>query len=243
MTLHIRAPGASTLSASLARVDVPWAAQGAQALPDLPLPELRGGYAGIGKRAVDIVMSAIILVLIAPVLALLSALLWMEGGNPFFVQVRLGKDGRRFNMWKLRSMVPNADALLEAHLARDPALRHEWDLTQKLKRDPRITPIGRFIRMTSLDELPQVFNVLTGDMSLVGPRPMLPDQLALYDNPAAYFAVRPGITGLWQVEARNEAAFALRSYYDTLYVNRLSASADLGILLRTFKVMVRATGY
>jgi len=238
MTLHIRAPGAPALSAPVARVELPWTPKGAAGVP-----VLRGGYAARGKRAADIVLSVVILVLIAPVLAVLACALWLEGGNPFYVQVRLGKDGRRFNMWKLRSMVPNADALLEAHLARDPALRREWDLTQKLKRDPRITPIGRFIRMTSLDELPQVFNVLTGDMSLVGPRPMLPDQLALYDNPPAYFAVRPGITGLWQVEARNEAAFALRSIYDSLYVSRLSVGEDLRILMRTFRVMVRATGY
>ena len=203
----------------------------------------RGFYAAWGKRAFDILLSLAILFLAAPVLVALAAALWLENGKVFYVQVRLGKDGRRFRMWKLRSMVDNADQLLESYLARDPALRREWDLTQKLKRDPRITPVGQFIRMTSLDEVPQIFNVLTGDMSVVGPRPMLPEQLPMYDNPAAYFAVRPGITGLWQVEARNEAAFALRSLHDTLYVRRFSAWQDLRIMMRTFSAMVRATGY
>jgi len=203
----------------------------------------RGFYAGIGKRALDIVLSLAILIVAAPVLLVLAAALWLENGKVFYVQVRLGKDGRRFRMWKLRSMVDNADQLLDSYLAKDPALRREWDVAQKLKRDPRITRVGRFIRMTSLDEVPQIFNVLTGDMSVVGPRPMLPDQLPMYDNPAAYFAVRPGITGLWQVEARNEAAFALRSLYDTLYVSRFSPRQDLRIMMRTFSAMVRATGY
>ena len=206
-------------------------------------PAPTGHYAAFGKRAADIVLSLAILILAAPVLAVLAAALWLENGKVFYVQVRLGKDGRRFRMWKLRSMVDNADQLLDSYLARDPALRREWELTQKLKRDPRITRVGRFIRMTSLDEVPQIFNVLTGDMSIVGPRPMLPEQLPMYDNPGAYFAVRPGITGLWQVEARNESAFALRSLYDSLYVSRFSAMQDLRIMLRTFSAMVRATGY
>ena len=206
-------------------------------------PAPTGNYAAFGKRAADIVLSLAILILAAPVLAVLAAALWLENGKVFYVQVRLGKDGRRFRMWKLRSMVDNADQLLDSYLARDPALRREWELTQKLKRDPRITRVGRFIRMTSLDEVPQIFNVLTGDMSIVGPRPMLPEQLPMYDNPGAYFAVRPGITGLWQVEARNESAFALRSLYDSLYVSRFSAMQDLRIMLRTFSAMVRATGY
>jgi exopolysaccharide production protein ExoY len=235
MTLQLRPQEVPTLSAQYNAFSPPPARIGA--------PALHGSYPALGKRVMDIAFAAIILFLTAPVLAILGALLWLENGKIFYVQVRLGKDGRRFRMWKLRSMVDDADQLLESYLARDPALRREWTVSQKLKRDPRITPIGRIIRMTSLDELPQIFNVLTGDMSVVGPRPMLPEQLPMYDNPAAYFAVRPGITGLWQVEARNQSAFALRSMYDTLYVSRLSPLEDLRIMLRTFSAMVRATGY
>lgn len=209
---------------------------------DLP-PGLERPYARFGKRALDLALGGIALALSAPVLALLVLALWLEGSNPFFTQERLGKDGRRFRMFKLRTMVPDAEARLADCLARDPALRDEWDRTQKLKKDPRITPVGRLLRKTSLDELPQILNVLKGDMSLIGPRPMLPDQMPLYLHPAAYLGLRPGITGLWQVTARNEESFDLRAILDLRYAQRLSFALDLRILAATVRAVLRATGY
>jgi len=202
-----------------------------------------GLYPRAGKRVLDVVLASIALVLAAPVLGLLMLALWLEGGKPLYLQPRLGKGGRVFRMWKLRSMVVGADRKLEACLAADPALRREWELTQKLKRDPRITALGRLLRRTSLDELPQLVNVIKGDMSLVGPRPMLPDQLPLYLHPEAYLALRPGITGLWQVSARNEEAFALRAVLDRDYHDTLSLRRDLAIIGATFGAVVNATGY
>jgi len=202
-----------------------------------------GLYYKIGKRALDIVLGTIALILMLPVLLILTLVLWVESGNPFYFQPRLGKDGRVFRMWKLRTMVIGADRKLAECLAADPALQQEWDRTQKLKRDPRITPVGRLLRRTSLDELPQIVNVLRGDMSLVGPRPMLPDQLPLYLHPETYLALRPGITGLWQVTARNEEAFALRATLDRTYQETLSLGRDLRIIGATFGAVVQATGY
>ena len=139
-------------------------------------------------------------------------------------------------------MVPRADTLLEYHLRKNPEARREWDETQKLKRDPRITRIGCFLRKSSLDELPQLWNVLMGDMSLVGPRPMMVDQEALYPG-TAYFELRPGITGLWQISDRNASSFAERAKFDDRYLNSCSLSQDISILLQTTGVVLRGTGY
>lgn len=207
------------------------------------LPALSAPYAGVGKRALDLLLASIALILAAPVLVTLAFLLWIESGNPFFTQLRLGKDGKTFRMFKLRTMVPNAQQRLQEFLDADPVLRAEWELTQKLKKDPRITPMGRLLRMTSMDELPQILNVLKGDMSLVGPRPMLPEQLPLYLHPRAYTGLRPGITGLWQVTARNEQSFELRAVIDLRYAQRLSFWTDLKILAATVRAVLRATGY
>jgi lipopolysaccharide/colanic/teichoic acid biosynthesis glycosyltransferase len=193
------------------------------------------------KRALDIVLVLVGAVPVLLVLAVLCALIMRDGASPFYRQKRLGRNGRIFNMWKLRSMVPNAEALLEAHLAKDPAARAEWVLTQKLRNDPRITPVGRIIRKTSLDELPQLWNVLRGDMSLVGPRPMMVCQQNLYPG-TAYYALRPGITGLWQTSVRNESSFAERASFDTEYLRQVSFGTDLAILLRTVRVVLYGTG-
>jgi exopolysaccharide production protein ExoY len=139
-------------------------------------------------------------------------------------------------------MVDDAEAKLEDHLAADSSARHEWDTTQKLKADPRITSFGRFLRRSSLDELPQLWNVLKGDMSLVGPRPMMPEQAPLYSG-EAYYTLRPGITGLWQVSERNATAFADRAHYDARYEQDLSLVNDLRILMATVRVVLRGTGY
>lgn len=193
------------------------------------------------KRGLDILLVLLVAPIVLPLVALLAVLVALDGGSPFYSQDRLGLNGRRFRMWKLRSMITGADAALEAHLAANPAARAEWDRDQKLAHDPRITRLGKLIRRTSLDELPQLWNVLTGDMSLVGPRPMLPEQRALYPG-QAYFRLRPGLTGAWQVSDRNATTFAARAEFDLTYDRALSLLTDLTIILATFSVVLRATG-
>lgn len=199
-------------------------------------------YASFGKRFFDILAvlcaaPAVILVLL-PIMALIAR----DGGSPFYTQMRLGRGGKPYRIWKLRSMVVDADKKLAAYLEAHPEAKAEWDRTQKLKNDPRITKAGRLIRKTSLDELPQLWNVLTGEMSLVGPRPMMVSQKELYPG-EDYYALRPGITGAWQVSARNESTFAERASYDSQYRRRLSARTDAGILIKTVAVVCRATGH
>ena len=204
--------------------------------------EVSGIYQARIKRALDILAILICLPLVLPVLIGLALAVAFQGGNPFYRQARVGLGGRTFTMWKLRTMVPNADAALATYLQANPAARAEWARTQKLKDDPRITPLGAVLRRTSLDELPQLWNVLKGEMSLVGPRPMLPEQQGLYPG-TAYYAMLPGITGFWQVSSRNESAFAERAYYDTRYHRSLSFWTDLRTLLATVRVVTRATGH
>ena len=204
--------------------------------------ERSGLYRGLLKRGIDVLAVLLSLPVILPLIALLALLISLDGHSPFYRQKRLGRHGRIFTLWKLRSMVAGADAQLEAHLSADPAARAEWALTQKLKKDPRITAIGRVLRKSSADELPQLWNVLRGDMSLVGPRPMMPDQASLYPG-TAYYALRPGITGSWQVSARNDSSFADRARFDTDYERRVSAATDLAILLATVRVVLRGTGH
>ncbi len=200
-------------------------------------------YRGPGKRILDIFL----VLLTAPVSLLIvlgcALALWIESGNPFYRQDRLGVGGRRFSILKLRTMVKDADAVLERYLESDPVMAAEWRSTQKLKQDPRITRIGAMLRSTSLDELPQFWNVLTGDMSLVGPRPMMPSQLQMYGDPYCYFSMRPGVTGFWQVSARNENSFAFRAEIDAQYHKQVSTTCDLGVMLRTVGVVMRRTGY
>jgi exopolysaccharide production protein ExoY len=194
------------------------------------------------KRVLDVVVVLLALPIVLPVLGLLALLVRRDGGPAFYRQDRVGRKGRTFRLWKLRSMVVDADAQLEAYLAANPEARLEWDRTQKLKNDPRITPVGRFIRKISLDEVPQLWNVLKGDMSLVGPRPMMPEQRALYQS-GAYFELRPGITGFWQVGDRNDTTFSARAVYDARYAQDLSLMTDVIILLLTIRVVLRGTGY
>jgi exopolysaccharide production protein ExoY len=194
------------------------------------------------KRVLDILAVLAALPIVVPVIAGLAFVLALDGGNPFYFQSRVGRNGRHYRMWKLRSMVVGADAALEKHLASNPAARIEWNRDQKLKNDPRITRVGRFLRKASIDELPQLWNVLIGDMSLVGPRPMMPCQKELYPG-KAYYRLRPGITGPWQVSRRNESTFADRARFDTDYEHDLSFRTDMGLLLATVRVVVRATGY
>lgn len=211
--------------------------------PWLSATPAQSWYQRHGKRLLDLAFVILTLPVSLPIIAICALALWIEGGQPFYWQDRLGAGGRTFRFVKLRTMSRNAEQELERHLQNDPALRAEWDETQKLKNDPRITKVGSILRATSLDELPQMWNVLIGEMSIVGPRPMMPDQLPLYVNPRPYFAMRPGITGEWQVSDRNESSFAHRSTVDARYCARLSLATDLNILYRTIGVVLRRTGY
>jgi exopolysaccharide production protein ExoY len=201
-----------------------------------------GVYRKGAKRIFDCCAVILAAPIVAPLIGIMAAIVAAEGGQPFYTQDRVGLGGRTFRIWKLRSMVRDADARMEAHLASDPAARAEWDMTQKLKNDPRITRLGRILRRSSLDELPQLWNVLKGDMSLVGPRPMMPSQKQLYPG-QAYYALRPGITGLWQTAGRNCTTFAARADFDASYEAAVTMRGDLGLLWRTVAVVLRGTGY
>jgi lipopolysaccharide/colanic/teichoic acid biosynthesis glycosyltransferase len=202
----------------------------------------RGVYRNGLKRFLDIAAIVMAAPVVMPMVAVLAVLVVQDGGPAFYTQQRVGRNGRWFRMWKLRSMVPDADSRMAEHLEQHPAARAEWDSTQKLKHDPRITPFGQFLRRTSMDELPQLWNVLIGDMSLVGPRPMMTAQQTLYPG-TAYYGLRPGITGYWQTAGRNATTFEARAGFDTAYEADLSLATDAAVLLRTVGVVMKATGY
>ena len=189
----------------------------------------------ITKRALDIIGAGLGLVVLSPFFLIVALMVRADGGPAFFAHQRVGRGGKLFGCLKFRSMVIDSQARLEALLASNPAARAEWEATRKLKNDPRITRIGRFLRSTSLDELPQLINVLRGEMSLVGPRPVQEAEIDRYYGASAahYMAVRPGITGLWQVSGRSETSYESRVALDVAYVSRPSMIADLTILLRT----------
>jgi len=193
------------------------------------------------KRGLDIVATLLLAPFALLVVGILALLIRMDGGTAFFCQQRVGRKGKLFYLWKLRTMVPDADQRMSEHLSLNPSARAEWDRTQKLACDPRITKLGRYLRKYSLDELPQLLNVLRGDMSLVGPRPMMPEQRQHYHE-TAYFGMRPGITGVWQVSERNACSFAERAKHDTRYAASMSFATDLRILLLTLAVVFRGTG-
>lgn len=194
------------------------------------------------KHLLDVALILLSLPVVLPLIAVSALLVMRDGHNPFYTQLRVGKNGRHFRIFKLRTMVPNADAILESYLAANPAARAEWDMDQKLKSDPRILPAGRFLRKSSLDELPQLLNVLLGDMSLVGPRPMMVEQQAMYEG-EAYYQLLPGLTGLWQISDRNNCGFRDRVKFDEVYNQIASLSIDLAVILRTFRVVLRGTGH
>lgn len=209
-------------------------------------PQHRLGEGGLyrhgAKRALDLLILLLAMPIALPLIAILAVLVSADGGRPFYTQERIGRHGRTYRIWKLRSMVVDADERLQACLQGDPAMRSEWESKQKLINDPRITRLGRVLRKCSMDELPQLFNVLKGEMSLVGPRPMMPSQQAMYDGDA-YYQLRPGITGLWQVSDRNDSSFGERARFDNDYNRKLSLKSDLAILAATFRVVLRGTGH
>jgi lipopolysaccharide/colanic/teichoic acid biosynthesis glycosyltransferase len=210
--------------------------------PATPAVSAAGPYEVFFKRLLDILLVLLMAPIVLPVVLGLGLLVRRDGGTVFYCQPRIGRGGKVFRLWKLRSMVVDADRKLEEYLCDNPLARAEWDESQKLKEDPRITAAGRLIRKTSLDELPQLWNVLTGDMSLVGPRPMMPQQAELYPG-RDYYRLRPGLTGLWQISDRNATSFAARAAYDAEYSRQMSFVTDLFVLFATVWVVIRGTGY
>ncbi len=193
------------------------------------------------KRLFDILVSAILLLLLTPLFAVIATAVWVEDGGPiFFAQTRVGKFGRHFKMYKVRSMCLNAEEKLRELLAQN---QHREGVTFKIKDDPRITRVGRVLRKYSLDELPQLFNVLIGDMSLVGPRPPVPREVAKYSlADRRRLATKPGITCIWQVSGRSEIDFSGQVKLDVNYIEKQSFLLDLLILVRTIPAVVSGKG-
>lgn len=193
---------------------------------------------------IDQLAALLLLLLLSPVMAVVALLIWRADGAPIlFGHYRVGQHGRLFRCLKFRSMYRNSEQMLKDLLAQDPAARAEWERDHKLQNDPRITPIGHFLRRTSLDELPQLFNVLRGEMSLVGPRPITVAELPRYGRVRwHYLSVRPGMTGLWQVSGRNDVSYDERVELDRRYVESDSLRMRLSILWRTVDVVLHGSG-
>lgn len=196
------------------------------------------------KRAFDLGATLVGGLLISPLLVLLFILIKLDSKGPvFYRQERLGKNGKHFRIWKFRSMVKDADAVLERHLAAHPELCEEWERAHKLKQDPRITRVGKMLRATSLDELPQLINVLRGEMSLVGPRPIVDAEIDKYAHEFdLYKMVRPGMTGYWQVSGRSDTSYDYRVSLDSFYTRNWSIWLDLSVLIATVRVVVKREG-
>lgn len=195
------------------------------------------------KRTMDIIGSLLILTALSPVLLVLYFMIKKDGGNAIYGHTRIGRNGKTFKCLKFRSMVVNSKEVLEELLANDPDAREEWEKDFKLKNDPRITKVGNFIRKTSLDELPQLFNVLKGEMSLVGPRPIVAEELERYQQNVDYYLMaKPGMTGLWQVSGRNNVDYETRVYFDSWYVKNWSLWNDVAILFKTVNVVLKRDG-
>lgn len=204
----------------------------------------RAGSAGQVKRTVDVAAALALLVFCAPLMAGIAGAIKLQDGGPIlFRHTRCGRDGASFGLWKFRTMRLDAAERLATLLEDDPEAEAEWVRTRKLRRDPRVTRLGRTLRRSSLDELPQLVNILRGQMSVVGPRPVMADELEGYGPArAAYEAVRPGVTGLWQVSGRNDLCFDARVALDAAYVRDWSLARDAAILARTVPVVLTARG-
>jgi exopolysaccharide production protein ExoY len=192
----------------------------------------------------DIFVSLTALFVLAPLMLVTAMILLLIQGRPIFIRHRrLGRGGVMFPCLKFRTMVNNNDALLEKYLAANPAERAEWLATRKLKNDPRVTPFGIFLRKSSIDELPQLFNVLLGHMSIVGPRPIVQSEMEFYGpNYADYIRVRPGLTGLWQVSGRSDTDFNKRVQLDAHYVANRTLMGDVVIMVKTIPAVLNARG-
>ena len=195
-------------------------------------------------RVLDVSLSLLALLFLAPIFLFIAVVVRLQDGGPaLFAHARIGQDGRRFNCLKFRSMRPDSDARLHQLLAGDPQARIEWARDHKLRNDPRITPLGGFLRRSSLDELPQFLNVLRGEMSLVGPRPIVEAEVARYGHYfASYCANKPGITGLWQISGRNDVGYRRRVAMDVIYARRRNIRLYLWILLATAPAVLLRRG-
>jgi lipopolysaccharide/colanic/teichoic acid biosynthesis glycosyltransferase len=204
---------------------------------DLSQHRLDGDFA---KRLFDVIFSLSVLILFLPLYLLLAMLIAISSPGPiFYVQERVGKNYKPFGCLKFRTMVANADEMLLDIIETSPHLREEFEDNFKLKQDPRITAIGRFLRLTSLDEFPQFWNVLKGDMSVVGPRPLVPEELPKYGRHMdKILTIRPGITGLWQVSGRNDIPYPHRVQIDVYYVNFRNFWLDLWLIVKTIGVII-----
>ena len=205
-----------------------------------------GSFMGnVVKTAFDYILTLVGAVFISPLLVYIAYRIKKEDPGPvFFAHTRIGKDGKPFPCYKFRSMVVNSQEMLQKYLVKNPAAREEWERDFKLKDDPRVTPIGKFLRSTSLDELPQIFNVLRGEMSLVGPRPVIQEELDKYYGETAklYCTVKPGITGLWQVSGRSDIGYDERVALDATYIKHRSMWGDIVILWKTIGVVLMKKG-
>jgi undecaprenyl-phosphate galactose phosphotransferase len=195
------------------------------------------------KRTFDVAGALSLLGLLFPLLVFLAWRVHRDGGSVFYRHKRIGQDGREFGCLKFRSMIVGADKVLDDFIGNDTELRKQWDADHKLKNDPRITRVGKFLRSTSLDEVPQLWNVLRGDMSLVGPRPIVVDEMGRYGKGIHYYkSVRPGMTGLWQISGRNDTDYSNRVYLDAWYVKNWSLWSDVVILFKTINVVLNKQG-
>lgn len=198
----------------------------------------------VENRVLDVVGAAILLIAFAPLMLLIAIAVFIADPGPiFFSQKRLGRDGKLFDCYKFRTMATDAEARLAKLLESDPAARREWAMAQKLRDDPRIVGIGKFLRKSSLDELPQLWNVLRGDMSLVGPRPIVQNEASRYGKYLPYYyAVKPGITGLWQISGRSDTTYRRRVAFDVVYVQKCQVKDNIRILALTVPLVLAGRG-
>lgn len=213
-------------------------------LSDLDYAAMTLPIGGLVKRTFDFTAAGLALIVFSPLFLMIMALVKLTDKGPaFYGHGRIGHRGRTFKCLKFRTMAVNGDELLRKHLRENPEASEEWRQTRKLKDDPRVTAVGRVLRKLSLDELPQLINILRGEMSVVGPRPVVDDELKVYDSSAVYYLqTRPGLTGLWQISGRNDVSYETRIAFDTQYVQNWSLVQDVSIILKTIPAVCMARG-
>ncbi len=199
---------------------------------------------GIAKRAFDVSAACLGLIFLSPLFLMVMLLVKLSDWGPiFYGHRRIGHNGQEFRCLKFRTMVTNGDKVLQEYLHNNPKAMEEWRATRKLQDDPRVTAVGAVLRKLSLDELPQLFNIIRGEMSVVGPRPVVRDELEMYENAAVYYLQsRPGLTGLWQISGRNDVSYATRVAFDTHYVENWSLVRDVVIIARTIPAVCAQRG-
>ena len=225
------------MSNSIDRVDAPGLVENQNA-------SVHASVSSFIKRGMDIVLALVGLVFAAPIMLIIAILIKStDRGTILFAQNRIGLQGQTFKCYKFRTMVMDASEQLRLLLERDPEARREWEATQKLKNDPRITALGRFLRKSSLDELPQLINILRGEMSIVGPRPIVQSEIEKY-GPfyPSYASVRPGLTGLWQVNGRSDTEYDQRVQLDRTYAENWSVTTDMAIVAKTIPALLFSRG-